>query len=232
MASILFVHCQPKLLKKHRHCNKTLPKLYPVIRNQKTSSFSYRSTANVSFYELPGASFDQYMDNKQRVLEAVLSDKATTKQLNEEEWRLKLPPIQSIFFNIQPTADVKLTFKSNGVDYPQDIPNHITQILEIHFTRWELQGPFYMETDQLSLDVRGAIYPERRGRRSWLRNHIEMKISFCISPTLSLVPENTIHDAMELVFKKMMDEMRKEFEGRLLEDYSRFKRSKSTKNLI
>ncbi|CAL0317184.1 unnamed protein product [Lupinus luteus] len=233
MASILFVPFQPKLPMKHRPCchKKTVPKLYSVIRNERTCSFSYKTTSNVPFYELPGASFDQYLDNKQRVFQAVFSDHGTTKKLNEDEWRIKLPPIQSIFLNVQPIADVRLTFKSNGVDYPHEIPNHITKILQVHFIKWDLEGPFYMETSHLSLDVRGAIYPERIGRRSWLKNEVEMKISFCVSPTMSMVPENIMQGSVELVFRKIMDEMKQEFQGRLLADYSSFKRNnKSIKN--
>lgn len=124
MASILVVPCQPQnvLLKKklhrylNRHCHDAKStSSYLVIRNEKTSSFSCRSTVNVPLNELPGvyiskfsplytiiflfqasvsntnthvnfafqASFDQYMDDKHRVVQAVFSDKRTTKQLNE-----------------------------------------------------------------------------------------------------------------------------------------------------
>lgn len=51
----------------------------------------------------------------------------------QEEWRINMPPIQCLFLNVQPTADVKLIFKSNGEDYPPNIPHHISKILELHF---------------------------------------------------------------------------------------------------
>ncbi|XP_061367594.1 uncharacterized protein LOC133310651 [Gastrolobium bilobum] len=236
MASVLTVPCQPQLLKKHRfhgYCH-TKASSNLVIRNEKTSSFSYRSTVNVPLYELPGASFDQYMDNKHRIIQAVFPDKGTTKQLNEEEWRIKMPPIQCLFLNVQPTADVRLTFKSNGEGYPPNIPHHITKILELHFLRWELQGlsSFYMDPYNFNLDVKGTIYPERRGTHSWLKNQTEMKISFCVSPTMAFIPENVLQDTFELVFKTMLDEVKKEFQGRLLADYSRFKRNKLNKKSV
>ena len=67
--------------------------------------------------------------------------------------------------------------------------------------RWELQGlnTFYMEPYHFSLDVRGTLYPERKGTRSWLKNQMEMKISFCVSPTIALIPESVLQDAIELV---------------------------------
>ncbi|RDX74054.1 hypothetical protein CR513_46232 [Mucuna pruriens] len=231
MANLLMVPCQPQLLKKlQRHCHTKAAS--NSIRSQKTSSFSFRSNANVPLHELPGASFDQYMDDKHRVLRAVFSDdKGTNKQLNEEEWRIKMPPIQCLFLHVKPTADVRLIFKSNGEDYPHDIPHHITKVLELHFIRWELEGlnTFYMDPYHISLDVKGSIYPERKGKHSWLKNQIEMKISFCVSPAIAFIPENVLQDALELVFKTVWDEMKQEFHGRLLEDYNRFKRNKSSK---
>lgn len=44
-----------------------------------------------------------------------------------------MPPIQCLFLSVNPTADVKLTFKSNGEDYPPEIPHHVPKVLELHF---------------------------------------------------------------------------------------------------
>lgn len=67
--------------------------------------------------------------------------------------------------------------------------------------RWELQGlnSFYNDPYHFSLDVRGTIHPERRGKRSWLKNQMEMKISFIVSPAMVFVPEHVLQDALELV---------------------------------
>ncbi|KAL2335483.1 hypothetical protein Fmac_016696 [Flemingia macrophylla] len=216
MASLLMVPFQPILLKRlqRSYHTKTSSK---SIRNEKTSSFSFRSKANVPLYELPGASFDQYMDDKHRVLRAVFSDDKglTTQQLNEEEWRITMRPIQCLFLNVKPTADVRLTFKSNGEDYPPHIPHHITKVLELHFIRWELQGlnTFNKDPYHVRLDVKGSLYPERMGRYSWLKNQMEMKITFCVSPETAFIPEKVLKKALELVFKTVFEEMKEEFYG-------------------
>ncbi|WJX70546.1 hypothetical protein P8452_54640 [Trifolium repens] len=228
---MLVVPRQPLLvLKKHSLHNHFHAK--KVIRNERTSSFNYKSIANVPLNELPGASFDQYMDDRLRVARAVFPDKGNTKQLNEEEWRIKISPIQCLFLRIQPTADVRLRFKSNGEDYPPNIPHHISQILELQLMKWELQGlnTFYNDDPfHLSLDIRGSIYPERRGNHTWLMNQIEMKISFVVSPAMFFVPEHVLQDAIESAFKTIWNEMKQEFHGRLLADYNSFKRYKSKK---
>nr|AFK37649.1 unknown [Medicago truncatula] len=209
MASISVVPWQPLLVQKkhilnsHFHTKKTS---CSVIRNEKTSSFSYRSITNVPFYELPGASFDQYMDDRLRVLKAVFPEKGNSKQLNEEEWRVEMPSIQCFILKVQPKVD----------------------------TRWELQGlnSLYNDPYDFNLDVRGIIYPERKGKSSWLKNQMEMKINFTVSPTMTFVPEHILKDALELVFKTMWNQMKQEFHGNLLADYNSFKRYKSKKSPV
>jgi len=51
----------------------------------------------------------------------------------QEEWRINMPTIQCLFLSVKPVADVRLTFKSKGEDYPPHIPHHITKVLELHF---------------------------------------------------------------------------------------------------
>ncbi|WJX70549.1 hypothetical protein P8452_54642 [Trifolium repens] len=137
--------------------------------------------------------------------------------------------------NVQPSADVKLTIKSNGEDYPPHIPHHISKILEVHFIKWELKGLNTLDNNDpyhLSLDVKGTIYPERSGKHSWLKNQIEMKISFILSPAIGFIPEDVLQNAFEMVFKTMSNEMKQDFNGRLLADYNNFKRYKSKKNSV
>ncbi|MED6106993.1 hypothetical protein PIB30_009841 [Stylosanthes scabra] len=232
MASIFIVPSQPQLLMKNHRPNchtKSSSNSSLVIKCQKLCKFSYRKTVNVPLQELPEASFDHYMDDKNRVFRAVFPDKRSTKQLNEEEWRIKMPPIQCLFLNVYPTADVRLTFKSNGEDYPPNIPHHVTKILELHFLRWEMQGMNNMEPYSFTLDVKGTLYPERKGEHSWLSNDMEMKVSFIASPVIALIPDSVLQEAMQLVFKRMMDEMKEDFHGKLLADYGRFKRNEAKK---
>ncbi|CAJ2665706.1 unnamed protein product [Trifolium pratense] len=173
-------------LKKHHSYFNTKKTSYSVIRNEKTSSFNYRTTANIPIYELPGASFDQYMDDKLRVARAVFHDQTKTKQLNEIKWELK------------------------GLNTLDNDPYHFS----------------------LDLDVKGTIYPERSGKHTLLKNQIEMKISFILSPEMGFIPEDVLQTAFEMVFKTMSNEMKQDFNGRLLADYNSFKRYKSKKNSV
>lgn len=57
--------------------------------------------------------------------------------------------------------------------------------------RWKLKGlDRVMEPSDFSLEVKGALYPDRRGKQTRLRGQLEMNISFVLPPVLELVPED------------------------------------------
>lgn len=58
-------------------------------------------------------------------------------------------------------------------------------------TRWELQGlDRVMEPSDFTLGVKGALYPDRRGRQTRLKGRLETSISFVLPSVLALVPED------------------------------------------
>jgi hypothetical protein len=63
-----------------------------------------------------------------------------------------MPPIQCLFLRIQPTADIRLRFKSNGEDYPPNIPHHISQILEL-----QLVSIFHWNVDKYLIAINPLV---------------------------------------------------------------------------
>ncbi|XP_073278179.1 uncharacterized protein [Primulina huaijiensis] len=53
------------------------------------STYSSRIFTDIPLYELPGASFDQYLEDKPRVFTAIFPDKQRSQQLNEVRWELQ-----------------------------------------------------------------------------------------------------------------------------------------------
>jgi len=68
--------------------------------------------------------------------------------------------------------------------------------------RWKLQGlDRVMEPADFSLEVKGALYPDRRGKHTRLRGQLEMNISFVLPPVLELVPEDVRRNLANAVRK-------------------------------
>ncbi|XP_057521819.1 uncharacterized protein LOC130801896 isoform X2 [Amaranthus tricolor] len=57
--------------------------------HQCPSTYSSRMSTDIPFYETPGASFDQYLEDKPRVFTAIFPDKRRSQQLNEIRWELQ-----------------------------------------------------------------------------------------------------------------------------------------------
>lgn len=197
------------------------------IVNQRPSSYSSRISTDLPLYETSGALFDQYLEDKPRVFRAIFPDKRRSQQLNEEEWRVHMLPINFLFMTVMPVVDMRLRCRTNGKDYPQGIPPHISKVLELDIVRWELEGlDDVAKPAHFSLAVNGALYPDRRGVRSRLKGQLEMKISVILPQMLSLVPEDLIRSVSESVLTKLVENMRDKVNGSLLADYSKFRRER------
>lgn len=200
-----------------------------IIENQmvKPATYSSRISTDIPLYESPRASFDQYLEDKPRVFKAMFPDKQRSQRLNEEEWRVQMLPIQFLFLTVWPVIDMRLRRKSEGVDYPPGVPQDITKVVELDIIRWELQGlNDIVKPSEFSLGVKGALYAERRGTQTRLKGQLQMSISFVLPPVLALVPEDIRRDIAESVLERLVENMKDRVNGRLLKDYSEFKREK------
>lgn len=204
-----------------------------LVRNElavKPATYSARISTDIPLYETPGALFDDYLEDKPRIFNAMFPDKHRSQQLNQDEWRIQMLPLQLLVLNVWPVVDLRLRCKSRGRDYPPDVPHHITKVLELDITRWELQGlDNVVDPSHFTLIVKGTLYPDRRGNRSRLRGHLEMNISFVLPPALALVPENVRDSLGKGVMTKLVESMKQKVDGSLLADYRKFKRERADK---
>ncbi|XP_027153125.1 uncharacterized protein LOC113753223 isoform X1 [Coffea eugenioides] len=191
------------------------------------STYSSRISTDVPLYELPGATFDQYLEDKPRVFRAIFPDKQRSQQLSEEEWRINMLPIDFLFQTVKPVIDMRVRCKSQGIEYPPEVPNDITKVVELEIIRWELQGlDDVLKPSNFSLGVKGILYPDRRGPRTRLTGTLQINMSFILPAALSLIPEEVRREVAESVLRRLMENMKSKVNGSLLADYSSFKREK------
>ncbi|XP_059283988.1 uncharacterized protein LOC132037468 isoform X1 [Lycium ferocissimum] len=206
-----------------------------IVKSQMISNattYTSRISTDIPLYEIPGASFDRYLENKPRVFKAIFPDKRRSHQLNEDEWRIHMLPIEFLFMTAWPVIDMRLRCKSKGIEYPPGVPNNVSKVLELDIIRWELQGlDDVLKPSQFSLAVKGSLYPYRVGPRSRLKGQLQMSISFVLSPMLALVPDDVRRDVAESVLRGLLQNMKSKVNGSLLSDYAEFKRE-TQKNLV
>ncbi|XP_039040710.1 uncharacterized protein LOC120179067 [Hibiscus syriacus] len=220
---------QLKLKKPEFQCQaNTKPKAHKyLVTNELAATHSARIFTDIPLYEIPGALFDEYLDDKPRIFKAMFPDSSRSQQLNKDEWRIQMLPLQLLVLNVWPVVDLRLICKSGGRDYPPEVPCDITKVLELDITRWELQGlGNVVDPSHFTLDVKGTLYPDRRSRTR-LRGHLEMHVNFVLPPALALIPENVRNSLGKGVMTKLVESMKQKVDGSLLADYSKFKRERS-----
>ncbi|CAN8273136.1 unnamed protein product [Cochlearia groenlandica] len=200
------------------------------VSSVKPATYSSRMSTDIPLNESPQAMFDEYLEDKSRVFEAMFPDKPRSYRLNEEEWRIQMLPISFLFLTVWPVVDMRLRCKSNGQDYPPSVPSDITKVVELNMTRWELKGLTHvMEPSDFSLGVKGALYPDRKGKYTRLRGQLEINISFVLPPVLELVPEDVRRNLANAVLTGLVENMKHKVNSSLLADYSRFKNERKLK---
>ncbi|MCD7469322.1 hypothetical protein HAX54_008259 [Datura stramonium] len=201
-----------------------------IVKSQminNATTYTSRITTDIPLYEIPGASFDGYLENKPRVFKAIFPDKRRSQQLNQEEWRIHMLPIEFLLITVWPVIDMRLRCKSKGIEYPPGVPPNVSKVLELDIIRWELQGlDDVLKPSDFSLGVKGSLYPDRDGARSRLKGQLQMSISFVLPPVLALVPEAVRRDVAESVLMTLLQNMKSKVNGSLLSDYAEFKREK------
>ncbi|XP_052195498.1 uncharacterized protein LOC127803367 isoform X2 [Diospyros lotus] len=154
-------------------------------------TYSSRIATDIPLLESPGASFDQYLEDKPRVFKAIFPDKRRAHRLNEDVWRIQMLPIQFLFLSVWPVIDMRLRCKSGGTGYPPGVPQHVTKLIELDIIRWELQGlDDILKPAEFTLAVKGTMYPDRQGTQTRLKGQLKMSVSFVLPPVLALVPED------------------------------------------
>ncbi|CAL9224243.1 unnamed protein product [Arabidopsis halleri] len=197
----------------------------------KPAKYSSKISTDIALHESPQALFDEYLEDKSRVFEAMFPDKPKNHRLNEEEWRIQMLPIKFFFITAWPVVVMRIRCKSNGQDYPSDVPLHITKVLELNMTKWELQGlDRVMEPSDFTLGVKGALYPDRRGRQTRLKGRLETSISFVLPSVLALVPEDVRRNMANAILAGLVESMKHKVIEGLVADYSKFKYERKTHN--
>ncbi|BAF11003.1 uncharacterized protein [Oryza sativa Japonica Group] len=191
-------------------------------------TFSYRFNTDIPMTETPGASIDEYLQNRPRIVGAVFPDKRKRTKLSDEEWSVQLLPIQFLFLSASPVIVMRFVSKSGGKEYPPHVPVKATSLLLMEVTDYKLDGlDSNAMPSHLALTVRGSLYPRPEGRKS-LRGHVEMSVGFNLPPVLALVPEGVIRGVGETVLRQLALQMKQDFDNGLAADFKRYRREKLT----
>lgn len=203
-----------------------------VCSDRKTHTF--KITFDIPFYEAPEASFDEYLEEKPRLIRAISPyEKRLPERINEEEWRIYMAPIEFLFMSVAPVVHmrVRVTCKGQGACFPSGIPPNTSKILELKAIKSELKGSMegLLKQTRFELGVEGVVYPVRKGSikgSSRMKGELVMSITFDPPSAFALIPQNFHNDAAQLILKSIGEKMERNVNEGLLADYIKFKKEK------
>ncbi|KAK8587798.1 hypothetical protein V6N13_086771 [Hibiscus sabdariffa] len=175
-----------------------------LVRNEfaaKPATYSTRMSTDIPLYETPG-----------------------------DEWRVKMSPFKVLALNVWPMVDFRMGCKSKARDYPPQVPQDVTKVLELHTTRRELEGiDNVFNPSHFTLAVKGTLYPDRRGSKSRIRGHCEMNISIVYPLAFTLIPDGVRDTIVKGIMEEVGKRMSQNVDASLFADYTKFKNERSPK---
>ncbi|KAF8679191.1 hypothetical protein HU200_045958 [Digitaria exilis] len=184
-------------------------------------TYSASISTDMPLHEPPGASFDEYLQDRARVFRAMFPDESRSERLGDGEWRVQMLPLQFLLLTVRPVVVMQLRHRAGGLD--------------LRVTEWELRGldSGYAPTS-FDLGVSGSLYADRsRGRLAGcrMRGHLEIVITVVLPPPLRLVPESALRGVAESVLSRLAEKMKRDVDVGLIADFRRFRREKAAASM-
>ncbi|OEL31328.1 hypothetical protein BAE44_0007649 [Dichanthelium oligosanthes] len=173
-------------------------------------TYSASISTDTPLHETPGASFDEYLQDRARVFRAMFPDESRSERIGDGEWRIQMLPLQFLLLTVRPVVVMQLRHRAGGLDLRvgeilqgewriQMLPlqfllltvrpvvvmqlRHRAGGLDLRVTEWELRG---LDSDNapssFDLGVSGSLYADRSrgGRRAGCRMRGHLEIAITV----------------------------------------------------
>ncbi|CAM6087432.1 unnamed protein product [Calypogeia fissa] len=186
---------------------------------------TFRSSVNTDLVlrEFHAVSFEQYMEDEDRVVDALFPDKKRRQKLNDEEWRIFMLPLEFFFMSVRPVIDMRVVLKEAPKSNVGS-SRTVSKILTLEATRWEIRGLDYqVKPSEFDLGIYGSLYRERGGRAPpKLKGQMELSVDLAIPTSLGLIPAAVIETFGRALLSQLLDNMKDRVNTRLLQDYKEY----------
>ncbi|MCO5590866.1 hypothetical protein L7F22_044841 [Adiantum nelumboides] len=204
-------------------------KFQSLITCSTATSFSSSLGTDLPLRQHPNVSFQSYLQDRQRIFEALFPDKKRAEKLNDKEWRIYMLPLDFFFLSVNPVIDMQIIVQAPNLGLPVVVSKEVDKVLSLEATRWELRGLDYvLKQSDFVLSVKGVLFSEKRGVSSRLRGHLKMSVSLVIPSSLALIPEEVIKSVGEAVLTRLLESMKQKVNSKLLEDYKAYAQEKAS----
>ncbi|MDJ0727104.1 MAG: DUF1997 domain-containing protein [Prochloraceae cyanobacterium] len=155
--------------------------------------------------EEQSSSIQHYLRQPQRIVKAIANPKLM-EQLSESNFRLKMQSLNFMdIYHFQPTVILKVWTGASGRVY-------------LNSEDCEIRGIDYIN-DRFSLDVKGKLWPQQEGGKTYLIGKADLGVKVDLPPALWLTPKPLLEVAGNGLLKSVLLRIKQRLLNQLLKDY-------------
>eukprot|EP00897_Mesotaenium_endlicherianum_P007891 jgi/Mesen1/712/ME000109S_10934 len=188
-------------------------------------NFSSELMTDIPLRELFQVPFEDYMSDKERLVEAFFPDRQRCERLNDEVWRVQLLPINFFFLTVRPIIDMRI-WTPEPSQAPLRIVGKPSGLLCLQAVRWDLQG-IPVKPENFILGVNGALYVERPPSGPRLRGVMGLSVSIAVPDSLMFVPRGSIESVGNSLLRQLTASMKEKVNNKVLADYALYARKQA-----
>ncbi len=145
-----------------------------------------------------------YLRQPKRLIQALV-DSSRVEVQGQNEFRLKMKPLNFLSLSVQPTVDLQLTPQSDGT-------------ILLKSTRCEIRGFDYVNS-RFHLDLQGRLTPVQDGAQTTLQGQADLEVAVDLPPFLWLTPRPILEATGNGLLRSVLSTMKQRLTHQLLADY-------------
>lgn len=168
--------------------------------------FASSQTVELAVADQP-VPIQHYLRQPQRVVNA-LAASSQIEQIGEEEFRLKMRPLNFMALSVQPTVDMRIWAAEGGAIHLESIG-------------CEIRGVEYIN-QRFHLNLQGTLAPCQMNSTTYLKGRADLKVSVELPPAFLFTPKPLLEAAGNGLLASVLMTIKQRLMHQLLSDYRRW----------
>jgi Protein of unknown function (DUF1997) len=164
-----------------------------------------------------GVPIAHYLRQPRRLVNALV-DPNQIEHLGDQQFCLKMRPINFLHITLQPTVQMQVWAEADGTVYIQS-------------TACEIRGVDYIDR-RFHLDLVGKLVPSSTAGKSYLQGRADLSVQVDMPPALWFTPKPILEAAGNGLLRSVLMTVKQRLSHQLLVDYSQWAQTHSQQGLV
>lgn len=169
--------------------------------------FQASQSVKISVDEQPTAPIQHYLRQPQRLVYA-LFDPSRVETLSQEDFRLRLRPLNFMMLSIQPVVDLHVQSAADGT-------------IHLKSTGCEIKGVEYIN-QRFHLNLQGQLTPLFLETETCLQGHADLEVQVELPPPFWFTPQSFVEKTGNGLLRGILMTIKQRLSSRLIADYQQW----------